>query len=51
MGLKVIAEGVENEQSLALLRKYGCDMVQGYFYSPPIGADELFDWHRSFTAA
>jgi EAL domain-containing protein (putative c-di-GMP-specific phosphodiesterase class I) len=51
MGLMVIAEGVENEQALALLRKYGCDMVQGYFFSPPIDAQELFDWHRAFAMA
>jgi EAL domain-containing protein (putative c-di-GMP-specific phosphodiesterase class I) len=51
MGLMVIAEGVENEQSLSLLRKYGCDMAQGYFYSAPIDAAALFDWHRTFAAA
>ena len=49
--LIVIAEGVENEQSLALLRKYGCDMVRGFFFSPPIDAAALFDRRRAFVAA
>lgn len=34
--LQVIAEGVENEQQLSLLKNLGCDQVQGYFISKPI---------------
>ena len=49
MGLSVIAEGVENDASLALLRSYRCDMVQGYYFSPPLEASELQDWCRSFA--
>ena len=50
MGLSVIAEGVETDASLALLRRYRCDMVQGYFFSPPLAADALLDWCRAFAA-
>ncbi len=39
--LEVIAEGVETEEQLAFLRAKGCDEVQGYYYSPPIPADQF----------
>ena len=35
---KVIAEGVENDQQLSLLRDYQCDEIQGYFFSRPLPA-------------
>lgn len=44
LGLSVIAEGVENTAALALLRGYGCDMVQGYLYSPPLEEAPLVAW-------
>jgi len=44
MGLKVIAEGVESAESWEILRQLGCDMAQGYFMSPPLGAEELLSW-------
>jgi EAL domain-containing protein (putative c-di-GMP-specific phosphodiesterase class I) len=39
MGLKVIAEGVEDKQQLSFLQLRNCDFVQGYFFSRPIPAD------------
>lgn len=40
LGLEVTAEGVENEDSVDLLRQYGCDTLQGYHICRPIpGAD------------
>ena len=44
LGLKVIAEGVENQQIWDRLVALGCDMVQGYLMSRPIPAPELTDW-------
>lgn len=41
MGLKIIAEGVETIEHLNLLKEYGCDEVQGYFFSKPVPAEEL----------
>lgn len=37
----VIAEGVENEEQLKLLKGAGCDIVQGYYFSRPVLAEEF----------
>lgn len=42
--LKVVAEGVENDQQLQLLETESCDLVQGYFYSKPVPLTELIDF-------
>jgi diguanylate cyclase (GGDEF)-like protein/PAS domain S-box-containing protein len=44
LGLKVCAEGVEDEQQHALLKSMGCDMVQGYLISTPLPFDDLQAW-------
>ena len=44
LGLSVVAEGVESNTALALLRGDGCDMVQGYLYSPPLEDASLVAW-------
>ncbi len=41
LNLNVIAEGVETAEQLALLKQYGCDEVQGYFFSKPVPHNEL----------
>lgn len=38
--LKVIAEGVETESQIDLLKSLGCQEVQGYYYSPPLPSNE-----------
>ena len=38
--IKIVAEGVENEKALEILRKMGCDEVQGYFFDKPMS------WNR-----
>lgn len=38
LGLKVVAEGVEQEKQLAILRRYECEMLQGYLYSKPLSS-------------
>lgn len=39
--LKVIAEGVEHVEQLDMLRRQGCDEVQGYYFSVPLPADDF----------
>jgi diguanylate cyclase (GGDEF)-like protein len=43
LNLDVVAEGVENETQLEILRSQGCNKVQGYLFSPPIPADRCRD--------
>ena len=50
MGLVVIAEGVEQAGSLEILQRLHCDMVQGYFFSKPIPAEDFRRWHDDFQA-
>jgi len=46
LSAKIVAEGVESEQQLQALRAWGCDLAQGYLFSPPLELDEL----RAFLA-
>lgn len=41
LGLKVVAEGVEEEKQLTILRRYECEMLQGYLYSKPLNAERF----------
>ena len=41
LGLRVVAEGVENLEVLELLHRLGCDAAQGYYIARPLSADEL----------
>lgn len=41
LGIKVVAEGVEQRSQLEFLRKHGCDEIQGYYISRPIHADDV----------
>jgi diguanylate cyclase (GGDEF)-like protein len=44
MNLHVVAEGVENIETLDLLDALGCDKAQGYFISRPLSYDDLLLW-------
>ena len=39
LGLKIVAEGIEDQQCLDLLTKYGCDIGQGWHISKPVTSD------------
>ena len=41
MGMKVVAEGIENKQQSEFLCNHGCDYLQGYYYYKPMSAEEF----------
>lgn len=43
-GMSVVAEGVEDESMLDVVRHLGAATAQGFFYSPAIHADHVLDW-------
>ncbi|WP_395010654.1 EAL domain-containing protein [Undibacterium sp.] len=49
MGLRVVAEGVENLAIMQLLTELGCDQAQGYFMSRPIHVDQIFSWVQTWN--
>ena len=44
LGMKTVAEGIETQSQLDVVREQRCDKVQGYFFSRPLPAAELLDW-------
>lgn len=44
LGLTVVAEGIEDPRTLALLAELGCPVGQGYVFSPPLREDQLMAW-------
>ena len=52
LGLKVVAEGVEDPLALEALRAHGCDLAQGFHLSRPLPGDEVTAWlHATLAAA
>ena len=43
LGLEVVAEGVENNEILEQLRRFGCDVAQGFCISRPLAAEPLHE--------
>ncbi|OUR66793.1 hypothetical protein A9Q77_10935 [Marinomonas sp. 42_23_T18] len=41
LGLEVIAEGIENFDHLVMLKRFGCDLFQGYFMGYPMACKEI----------
>lgn len=46
LDLQTVAEGVETQAQLDLVRKYGCDFAQGYFISRPVPTMKFAPGHR-----
>jgi len=49
LGLKVVAEGVENVECFNKLAGLGCDYAQGYFLSRPLSPDKATVWLDAFS--
>jgi diguanylate cyclase (GGDEF)-like protein len=44
LGLEVVSEGVEDEETATRLRELGCDLGQGYWFARPMDAQQLMAW-------
>jgi EAL domain-containing protein (putative c-di-GMP-specific phosphodiesterase class I) len=44
LGMKVVAEGVEDEADWAFLRQHGCEYAQGWFVAKPMPAERIGPW-------
>ena len=42
--MKTVAEGCEDQETTEILGELGCDLIQGYFYSKPLPANEFFEY-------
>ena len=55
LGLSAVGEGAETAAEVEALRELGCDLVQGYWFSQPLSAEQLTDFlaarHRSAIGA
>jgi len=50
LGLRVVAEGVETQEELELLRHLGCDLVQGFLFSKPMSVEACEKFLRGYDA-
>lgn len=47
LGLKVVAEGVENKATWELLQILDCDIVQGHYFCQPVSAADFVNWYQA----
>ncbi len=43
LGIKTIAEGVEDKEQSQILKNLGCDEIQGYYFSRPIKDEDYYN--------
>ena len=43
LGYSVVAEGVENNEQLEMLRQWNCPVVQGFLFSKPVGSEQVLE--------
>jgi EAL domain-containing protein (putative c-di-GMP-specific phosphodiesterase class I) len=51
LGYRVVAEGIESEEGVALLAGWGCDEAQGYYFSKPLSVADMEAWLDARKAA
>ena len=49
LGLNIIVEGVETEEQLAIIKKLGGDIVQGYYFSKPLEKEQFIEYINTFS--
>lgn len=50
LGMEFLAEGVETEGQLQLLRNQGCSLIQGFYFAKPMPGNQCAQWCASFSA-
>ena len=43
LGIDCIAEGIETEEQVDIMKKTKCEVIQGYFYGKPVPQEEFYD--------
>ncbi len=51
LGMRVVAEGVDSAENLAVISRLGCEVAQGFYIARPMRAEMVFDWINSYTVA
>lgn len=51
LGLTVVAEGIEDQETLQQLWLLGCDTAQGYYFGKPMAVDDFRAWARHYQAS
>jgi EAL domain-containing protein (putative c-di-GMP-specific phosphodiesterase class I) len=46
LSLNVVAEGVEDKETVTRLKALGCDVLQGYYFSKPLSSEDFLNWLR-----
>ena len=46
MQIQIVAEGIETKEQVEVLRSFGCDLIQGYFYAKPLAIPAFEDWQE-----
>ena len=44
MGLKIVAEGVEEKEQVEMLKEFGVSSIQGYYYGKPMPEEEFLEY-------
>ena len=50
LDMKVVAEGVDSEENLAVVSELGCEMAQGFYIARPMRAEAVQDWMASYSS-
>jgi EAL domain-containing protein (putative c-di-GMP-specific phosphodiesterase class I) len=51
LGIEIVAEGVETQKQLNILKKLGVDLIQGYYFSPAIPLEKAVEFAKEFKQA
>ena len=51
LGLAIVGEGVDSEQTLGYLRRQGCQQVQGNFLAEPMPPADFLKWYDQYSQA